>query len=117
MALSQDQREELCRRCRDKRRRKVVFTADAPTVWHPHKTENPETGFCFSEPSAWELIAGLFESGHPFSKLELKKPRGAEAWVTKVEYDNGATIYIKVMPAGSVIFGRSFHIDQPPAGG
>ena len=105
----------MCRQCRDKRRRNNDWSRERPTRWQPTQIENPESGFYFTSPGAWHFIADLLEDGHHFEELILEKPPGAKAYWTKATLSNKAVIYIKIQPSGNMIFGRSFHYDEPSA--
>ena len=115
MPLPKDSCDQLCRQCRDKRRRFSDFSSERPTRWHPNKITNPNTGLYFTEPGAWQLIGDLLEQGHEFTEKVLDKPPGAIAYEAWVRYEDGTTIYLKIEPCGPNIFGRSFHYDEPPA--
>lgn len=113
MAFTDDQRQQLCQRCRNKKQRKTLFTRDRPTVWNPHTVTNPATGLPFTDYGAWDLIAQMLESGHDFSEVSLKRPPGAKAYEAWKRFGDGTVIYIKIEPLGALIYGRSFHYDTP----
>lgn len=83
-------------------------------MWQPTSITNPEFELPFTGAGAWQYIADLIESGHPFDEVELRKPKGAKGYVAKKELADGKVIYMKIELCGNFIFGRSFHYDQPP---
>jgi hypothetical protein len=64
----------------------------------------------FTDVGAWAFAAQLLESGHPLSRVELRSPAGRVAYeIAVAEATARKTIYIKLMPAGDRVVGRSFH--------
>lgn len=88
------------------------FSAKLPTDWGPEKIENPQTGFPFSDDSAWLLIAELLENkDQEVDLITLKKPPGQEAIEILYKLTLTTTLYIKVhLGAGNKVIGRSFHV-------
>lgn len=103
-------RGQLLVLARRKTARKVQWTPEQPTEWRPREVTNPESGLPFTEPSAWELIASLLESGHPLEEVVLRQPPGKKAYVMLV--DLGPTcpaLYIKLQLGNGKVICRSFH--------
>lgn len=103
-------RVELARLARRRDCRFIEFSSSAPIVWKPWEVINPETDIPFCDSSAWELIATLLESGHPFREVVLRKPPGAIGYETELPLLPGhPKLYIKVQFRSGRIVGRSFH--------
>jgi hypothetical protein len=80
-----------------------------PCDWAPTQVET-KLGLFFSDAGAWEFIAELLESGHPFKEVTLRVPRGDLAYETTVRLRvDLPVIYIKVQFKAGRIWGRSFH--------
>jgi hypothetical protein len=59
---------------------------------------------------AWDLIATLLESSHPFKEVKLDKPLGDIGYETTVTLRADLPpIYIKIQLKAGRIWGRSFH--------
>jgi hypothetical protein len=88
-----------------------------PCDWAPTQVET-KLGLYFTDAGAWELIAELLESGHPFQHITLRVPPGDVAYETTVRLRADLpVIYIKVQLKAGRIWGRSFHNDLRSAGG
>jgi hypothetical protein len=105
-------RLEMASKAKHRRTRVNSFSRELPTDWGPEKIENPDTGFPFSDDSAWSLIADLLENEtQQIEVIVLKKPPGLEAFVILHKLKNGSILYIKIhLGSGDKVIGRSFHI-------
>lgn len=109
---------EMALRCQMAEKAKVKstrfngFSRDLPSDWGPYKIINPNSGYTFTDDTAWELIVKLLEE--PECKWEfvvLEKPPGVRAIFTEWTLVEGQPkLYIKIhLGAGGKVFGRSFH--------
>ena len=108
MPMHQETLRQLAQNCR----RKDCRFLGLPRDWNPGIIENPEfRGFYFTELSAWELIAHLIDTGHPYEDFNFDNPKGAVGIVMKVKlFDDKPLLYIKVqLGANNRAIGRSFH--------
>jgi hypothetical protein len=99
---------------RQPRNREVPFHKCMHSHFAPGVVRNPETDMPFSESSAWEFMANLLESDHPFTEMTLDEPRGLTALTTLVEIGEGLQkqkVYIKIHPFKGKVCCRSFHLD------
>lgn len=114
MAVSNEIRQEIIVRARNKKLRSYEYSDLRPCVWKPEEVENA-SGFAFTTERAWQFIAERLEDGEILEELRLDHPPGEIAYVMKVDLQNGrARIYIKVQLLGNVILGRSFHYSTEP---
>lgn len=71
---------------------------------------NPASDIPFTQISVWWFIAELLESGYPMQRVVLRKPPGRAAFELKLpDFSRGQDLYIKLMPDGDKVRGRSFH--------
>jgi hypothetical protein len=88
-----------------------------PCDWAPTQVETL-LGLFFSDAGAWELIAELLESGHPFQQVTLRRPPGDIGYETTVKLRRDLpTIYIKIQLKAGRVWGRSFHNELRATGG
>ena len=86
-----------------------------PSDWRPYTVRNPESGLPFTEASVWDLVAQLFEEGHPMQEVVLDHPKGARGFVLLVDLDGSdQTLYVKVQLGARCVIGRSFHYSYEP---
>lgn len=115
MKLSDPIRHELIVLARRREARVTAFSPDRPTEWRPGQVRNP-TGMldaCFTDASAWELIATKLEEEHPVELVTLRKPQGAKGYVMKIEIEPDAPLlYVKLQLGSGKIIGRSFHYSE-----
>jgi hypothetical protein len=88
----------------------VDWTDGLPSEWRPDNVTDPRSGEPFTAFGAWEYIAELLESGHPFREVELKVPPGAHGYVLEVDVGvHHRPLYIKLQLLRDQVAGRSFH--------
>lgn len=107
-------RNQMAELARIPRCREVPFHRCMHSHFAPAVIENPKTGMPFTESSAWELIANLLESEHPFNEMVLDEPRGVGALKTLVDLGDGFNrqrVYIKIHLYKGKICCRSFHLE------
>lgn len=100
--------KQLILSCRRSKQRFIKVPCD----WNPTRVKHPEnTGFCFTDASAWEFIADRLEAQHPYTEILLDNPPGALAVVMKIQLMSGdPLLYVKIqLGAGNKAIGRSFH--------
>jgi len=104
------ERLELAKMARCRHLRINIWTKEVPLDWNPTQVMNPETEMPFSDASAWDYIADLLESDHPFCEVQLRQPPGEIAFeaVTSLR-PNLPKLYIKIQRRRGRIIGRSFH--------
>lgn len=114
MEVSDDIRQKIVNRARDKRCRGNTFTGERPCVWQPEVVISPH-GMAFTPESAWQFIADRVEAGEEIEEVKLDIPYGEVAYVMLMDLDDGAArIYIKVQLLGNFILCRSFHYSTEP---
>jgi hypothetical protein len=88
----------------------VGWLKGMPCEWNPMQVINPETDMPFSDSSAWQFIADLLESNHPFREVKLRNPIGDVAYETEIRLGPSLPkLYIKIQKKSGRVVGRSFH--------
>lgn len=106
--MHHDTLRQLAKNCRRKDCRFLGFPRD----WNPGIIEHPNLkGFFLTDSSAWDLIADLIESNHPYEDFYFNEPLGAVGILMKFKiFPDKPPIYIKVqIGANNRAIGRSFH--------
>lgn len=106
-------RRLLVQRLRNTRLRSANHRNDRPVDWRPSDVGNPNSflGGSFTDMAAWEFIAERLEDGEAVEVVELRKPKGAQAYVMKIDLGPDV-LYVKLQLTGSKVIGRSFHISK-----
>lgn len=112
MALTPEHRRQIARQCRDRSCRSVGNREDG-VRWEPLTTVNPETGFPYSDGSAWNLIADSLEDPRTeIRDVVLDRPPGATGHEWLIRRPGYSSLYVKIQPSktGRLVLGRSFHL-------
>lgn len=108
-------RNLLVRRARSSRTRTAAFTIQRPTEWRPTEVLNPNglLDTHFTGTTAWEFIASKLEAGEDVEIIRLRKPKGAKAYVMKIDLGPGLPeLYVKLQMGSTKVIGRSFHYSK-----
>jgi hypothetical protein len=87
-------------------------TPEHPCRWRPNTVKHPESGYSFTNKSAWEFVVELLESNHPIEEVTLKQPPGRKGYVMFVELGHVRPLYIKLQLGTGAVIGRSFHYSE-----
>lgn len=87
-----------------------IINHGLPIDWKPGEVINPDGEFdrCFTNASAWELIANLLEADCEVEIVKLKVPPDKTGYVIKTRIEQNE-LYIKFQLGAGKILGRSFH--------
>ena len=108
-------RRQLVQRARNSRTRTAVFTWQRPTDWRPGEVYNPEGVLesYFTDSTAWEFIAARLEADEAVEVVQLRKPKGAQGYVMKIDLGPGVPeLYVKLQMGPKKVIGRSFHYSE-----
>ena len=110
MAISDDIRQNLARRCKSKRTRTSEFREEAPTQWQPRTLRDPRSpNSPFTDEGAWEFVATALEAGVDVEVVELRQPPGKRGYTMTLNGYQAQKIYVKLQLGPSKVIGRSFH--------